>query len=79
MSTKPFNFDDVPQQARCRWFVRRGATTRYDRGFRSKSDANNWINALGTRLDWRAGFVFRLRGDDTDVMIVDRAGDIAKV
>lgn len=73
-----FSFSEVPQQKRCRWFVRRGATTRFDRGFRSKDDAGNWIAAFGSRLDWRVGFLFRLRGDNTDIEIVDRQGNRAK-
>ena len=73
-----FSFAEVPQQLRCRWFVRRGATTRFDRGFRSKGDASNWINAFGSRLDWRVGFLFRLRGDDADIEIVDRQGNRAQ-
>jgi len=55
----------VPQQRCCRWFVRRGATTKFERGFRSKPDAANWIVSLGS-LDWRAGFVFRLHSDSGD-------------
>lgn len=75
---KPFNFAEVPMQSGCRWFVRHGATTRFDRGFRSKNDASNWIDAMTSRLEWRAGFVFRLRSDYADVAIVDREGNIAK-
>lgn len=78
MTIKPFNFGEVPKQSRCRWFVRRGAATHFDRGFRAKGDADNWIDAMGTRLDWRVGFTFRLRGDDTDIAIVDRKGNVAK-
>lgn len=78
MATNLFSFAEVPTQARCRRFVRRGATTRFDRGFRAKGDASNWIDGMGTRLDWRAGFTFRLRGDDVDIVIVDRKGNVAK-
>lgn len=78
METKLFSFVEVPTQDRCRWFVRRGATTRFDCGFRTKGDASTWIDRMGTRLDWRAGFTFRLRGDDTDIAIVDRKGNVAK-
>lgn len=77
MAAKPFSFAEVPTQARCRWFVRRGASTRFDRGFRAKDDASNRIDAMGTRLDWRAGFTFRRRGDDTDIATVDRKGNVA--
>ena len=51
---------------------------KYELGFRSKQDANNWINAFGERLDWRAGFTFRLKGDTTHMEIVSRQGDVAK-
>lgn len=71
-----FRWESIPIQSRCRWFVQRGATTKFDRGFRSKQDANNWINSF-TNLDWRAGFVFRLRGDNIDMSIVDRNGVVA--
>src|SRR5690554_2860293 len=74
----PFNYSSVPLQGNCRWFVRRGDTVKYERGFRSKQDANNWINAFGERLDWRAGFTFRLKGDTTHMEIVSRQGDVAK-
>ncbi|MBN3777025.1 hypothetical protein G3O06_05500 [Burkholderia sp. Ac-20345] len=73
-----FNFASVPQQKRCRWFVRQGATTRFDRGFRSKEAASKWIDAFGPSLDWRVGFRFRLKGDVTDVEIIDRQGQIAQ-
>jgi hypothetical protein len=79
MNTDGFTFADVPQQDRCRWFVRHGAKTMFDRGFRSKDEASNWMDALGRRLDWRAGFVARLRDDDKDIEIVDRTGQVAKV
>ncbi len=77
MDAELFSFEEVPLQDKCRWFVRRGATTKFNRGFRSKDEANGWINALGRRLDWRTGFVFRLRGDGVDMAIVDRRGAVA--
>ncbi|HEK4047852.1 hypothetical protein [Pseudomonas aeruginosa] len=51
---------------------------KYERGFRSKLDASNWINAFGERLDWRAGFTFKLKGDTIHMEIVSRQGDVAK-
>lgn len=74
-----FRAESIPVQKRCRWFVKRGPTTWFDRGFRSKSDASNWIDAHGSHLDWRCGFVFRLRGEPTDIEIVDRMGNRAIV
>lgn len=78
MAIRPFSCGEVPKQTRCRRFVRRGAATHFDRGFRAKGDASNWIDSMGTRQDWRAGFTFRLRGDDTDIAIVDRKDNVAK-
>lgn len=39
-------YSQVPIQGNCRWFLRRGATVRHDRGFRSKQDASDWIDSL---------------------------------
>lgn len=74
----PFNYNSVPLQGNCRWFVRRGDVVKYERGFRSKLDASNWIDAFGERLDWRAGFTFRLKDDSMHMEIVSRAGVLAK-
>ncbi|EKY4113591.1 TPA: hypothetical protein ACGW3M_001071 [Pseudomonas aeruginosa] len=74
----PFSYTSVPLQGNCRWFVRRGDTVKYERGFRSKLDASNWINAFGERLDWRAGFTFKLKGDTIHMEIASRQGDVAK-
>lgn len=78
MSNSVFNFDEVPLGSGLRWFLKRGPKTVLTRGFASKSDASAWINSLGPRLDWRAGFVFRLRGDSMDMEIVNRHGTVAK-
>lgn len=73
-----FSYTQVPLQNKCRWFVKHGATTRYDRGFRSKVEADAWINAFGHHLDWRAGYVFRLKGGQYDISVIDRQGQLAK-
>ncbi|WP_338924469.1 hypothetical protein V0M98_33175 (plasmid) [Pseudomonas silesiensis] len=73
-----FSYTQVPLQNKCRWFVKHGATTRYDRGFRSKAEADAWINAFGRHLDWRAGYVFRLKGGQYDISVIDRQGVLAK-
>ena len=78
MSESIFNFNEVPSQERRRWFVQRGAMTKYNVGFSSKVEASKWIDDLGNRLDWRVGFTFRLRGDSVDMHIVDRFGNRAK-
>jgi len=69
-----FEFHEVPQQKGARWFVRRGAKTKFDRGFKSKVEANAWIDSLGKRVDWRVGYLFQLRGDSQTIEIVDRLG-----
>lgn len=61
-----------------RWFIKRGATTWFNRGFRTKARASAWINDHGPALDWRCGYVFRLRGDPRDIDIVDRHGNVAR-
>lgn len=73
-----FSYDQVPEQDKCRWFIKNGDNVRYDRGFRSKAEADAWIADLGRALDWRAGFVFRLRGGTADISVVDRNGVLAK-
>jgi len=72
-----FSIDEVPLQARLRWFLRRGNIICFDRGFQSKSQASIWIDSFRQRLDWRAGFTFRLRGDSVDMCIVDHSGNRA--
>lgn len=76
----PFNPACIPLQSNCRWFVRRADTGLADtaRGFRSKDAASAWIDSFGQRLDWRAGFTFRLKGDTTHMEIVSRNGEPAK-
>ncbi len=62
-----------------RWFIRRGATTWFNRGFKTKASADEWIKSHGQDLDWRAGFMFALRGDPRNVLIVDKNGRSPKV
>lgn len=57
-----------------RFFVKRGATTWYSVGFKTKASASAWINSHGDDLDWRVGYLFRLRSDARDVQIVSRQG-----
>ena len=61
-----------------RWFIRRGATTLFTRGFRTKARASIWINDHGHAIDWRVGYLFRLRGDERNIEIVDRRGNVAR-
>lgn len=74
-----FSLAEVPKQSGARWFLERQSQVYTAGGFRSKSEASDWIDSLGrSRLDWRAGFVFKLRGDVGEMKIVDRHGVVAK-
>ena len=61
-----------------RWFIKHGATTLFNRGFRTKALASGCINDHGHAIDWRFGYLFRLRGDERDIEIVDRRGNVAR-
>jgi hypothetical protein len=67
----------VNSHPRARWFVKRGASTNFDCGFRSKKEASDWIDSH-ENLDWREGFTFRIKGRDTFYSIVDRYGQTPK-
>lgn len=70
--------ETIPQLKGRRLFVKYGDKVWSDRGFRSKKEAGEWIDSHWRVMDWRAEFVFRLRGDATDIEIVDRKGRRAK-
>jgi len=73
-----FHIDEVPQIASPRYVLKRGDSLVLTHGFRSKAAASDWINNLGHRLDWRVGFVFKLRGDTVNMAFVDRNGAAVK-
>lgn len=37
--------------------------------FASKASANAWIESHGRRIEWRAGWVFRLHGISQDILV----------
>ncbi|MEJ6003866.1 hypothetical protein [Paucibacter soli] len=67
-------FDEIKQLPRPRLFVQVGGVPRWDKCFPSKAVASAWIDSHGSDLDWRVGFLFRLKGLDRDIEIVDSAG-----
>jgi hypothetical protein len=69
-----FDLSEVPENGRARWYLLRDGVVDQTRGFSSKGAADAWIKDFGHRLDWRVGFVFRLRGDTAEMTIVDRDG-----
>jgi hypothetical protein len=64
-----------------RYFVRTGAHTCFENGFSNKDQAAQFIKEAQAEygLDWRVGWLFRLRGIVYDLEIVDRAGNAPKV
>ena len=78
MSSAALRIGDADRGPGLRWFIRRGASTYYNFGFRTKARANAWIELHGGALDWRAGYIFRLVGDPVDVEIVSRYGKVAQ-
>lgn len=69
-----FSYQWVPEKRKgCRYFVRHGAKTKYNKGFNTKAEASAWIDKL-EGVEWRVGFLFRMRGDDWDTEVVTRTG-----
>ncbi len=58
--------------------MRRGDTVKYERGFRNKQDASNWINAFSERLVCRAGLTLKLKGNSIHMEIINRQGELTK-
>ena len=72
-----FTFNMVPLAPKgARYFIRRGASTNYVHGFRSKAAVEDWLDSLnaGGALRWRVGPMFRLHDDDVHMQIVRRDG-----
>lgn len=65
--------------SKARWFLKQGDQIHTSKGFTSKDCASLWIDSLGSKVDWRAGFVFRMKGGTEDLSIVSRSGQCAKV
>lgn len=60
-----------------RYFVRCGASTAMNRGWKKRAEVDAWfarLHAYGW-LDWRVGSVFRLHGLPVDLLIVNRKGE----
>ena len=61
-----------------RWFLSSNGVMDQSRGFVSKKYASLWINSLGYELDWRAGYIFRLKDANQDIEVVSSKGARAK-
>lgn len=70
-------FDKAPQAPKgARWFIRQGAKTRYNKGFKSKAEALDWIRS--TSPEWQVGFMFKPHGEEV-CFIVNRKNEQADV
>lgn len=71
---EPLKIDQAENGPGLRYFVKRGALTWYHKGFKSMRAASTWIDSHGRDVEWRVGYLFRIRGDGRDVQIVNRQG-----
>lgn len=75
-----FNYSEVPANKGCRFFLKRNGVFKTSVGFCNKKEASDWINNLtnrdgGSKLNWRVGFLFRVKGDEYDMEIVNKKGE----
>ena len=61
-----------------RYFVRRGAVTKYNRGFRTRIEVDAWIESFGDILEEQDAKILRikLKNDPVDIFIVRRDGEV---
>ena len=61
-----------------RYYVRRGAVTKYNRGFRTRIEVDAWIESFGDMLEEQDAKILRikLKGDPVDIFIVRRNGEV---
>lgn len=63
-----------------RYFWKIGAKTKFNQGFKSKEDCDNWINEVREKygFDWRVGFMVKFKKFDETWVLVTRKGDEVK-
>jgi len=74
-----WGFDLVPLAGKyCRYFVKKGAVTKFNRGFRSRKDVDAWIEGFGEFIEEQDAKILRIRleGSYGDIYIVNRAGEV---
>lgn len=72
-----YNFDYIADNRKgIRYYVKHGDEIIRHKGFRSKKEADEWINSHS--FDWRSGFLFCMRGEKP-VEIIKRNGERVKV
>lgn len=64
-----------------RYFWKMGATTKFNQGFKSKKDCEDWINEKKDQygFDWRFGFMVKFKKFDYLFVLVDRYGKEVKM
>ena len=64
-----------------RYFWKIGAETKFNQGFKSKQDCENWINKKKDEygLEWRVGFMVKFKKFDQPWVLVDRKGNDVKI
>lgn len=66
-------FERVPMREKgCRYFLRSGPTTKFNRGWRTKAEVDAWLDDL--RPSWRVGYMFQLSSADSICYVVKRNG-----
>lgn len=76
-----WSFDLVPPAEKyCRYFVRKGAVTKYNYGFRSRKEVDAWIEGFGELIEEQDAKMLRikLKGNNGDVCIVNRDGEVCQ-
>lgn len=73
-----FSYQWVPTAPKgARYFVKYGATTKFNKGFSTREQVIDWIENL-EHIAWRVGFCFRIKGDEHQVSVVTRKGEVIK-
>jgi len=74
-----WSFNLVPAAGKyCRYYVKKGAVTKFNRGFRTRRDVDAWIEDFGDQIEKQDARILRikLKGNDGDILIVNRAGEV---
>lgn len=61
-----------------RYYVRRGAVTKFNRGFRTRTEVDEWIESFGDMLEEQDAKILRIKfkDDPIDIFIVRRNGEV---
>jgi hypothetical protein len=68
---------DFLVEEKAKWFLRTNNITISAKGFTTKLYAALWIESLGDRVDWRDGYVFRLKDGVENIEVISIDGQAA--